>query len=333
MSDYTTRTQITAEVNYFYDRVLLLRATPMLQHTKFGQVRDIPRKVGTSSIKFRRYESLSAATTALTEGTTPAGSQLSVTDVTATVYQYGDYVTITDVLDYESQDPVLTEAAEVLGEQAGDTLDQLARDVLVAGTNVQYHINVAYGVVVDAERRTNILATDVLNATAVKKAVRTLQNGKAKKLRKIVNSNTGYLTTPINAAYIGIVHSYTLYDLKGATGWIPVEKYAEKGDIMDGEVGALDDVRFVLSENAKKFSSAGSGSTAADVYATLIFGKEAYGVTRISGEAMKNIVKPLGSAGTADPLNQRATSGWKATFITKILNDDFMIRIEHGATA
>ena len=71
------------------------------------------------------------------------------------------------------------------------------------------------------------------------------------------------------------------------------------------------------SPNAKVFT--GQGESSADVYATLIFGAEAYGTTRVSGEAVKNIVKPLGSAGTDDPLDQRATSGWKITFVAKIL--------------
>ena len=72
-----------------------------------------------------------AATTPLDEGITPAGSSLSVTDRA----QYGDFITITDKLDYQSQDPVLMEAAEILGDQMGDTLDQLTRDVLTAGSN------------------------------------------------------------------------------------------------------------------------------------------------------------------------------------------------------
>jgi N4-gp56 family major capsid protein len=66
-----------------------------------------------------------------------------------------------------------------------------------------------------------------------------------------------------------------------------------------------------------------------DVYATLIFGANAYGVCPLAGNAMENIIKPLGSSGSADPLNQRATSGWKAITTTKILNDAWMIRIEH----
>lgn len=320
----TTTTQIPAEVNNFYDRTLLFRAVPLFVHTRWAQIRDIPRKAGTTTIKFRRYGNLTASTTALDEGITPNGSQLSVTDITATVLQYGDFITITDVLDYQSQDPVLMEAAEILGDQMGDTLDQLTRDVLNAGTNVYYA-----GTSRTARNQVAVgeLVTDVL----IKKVVRLLKNNKARRMTKMVNATTGYGTTPLNASYIGIVHPNTTYDLKNVTGWTGIEKYASTSGIMEGEVGKVDEVRFVETPNAKVFTGAGAG--AIDIYSTLIFGSDAYGTTRISGEAMQNIVKPLGSAGTADPLNQRATSGWKATFIAKILNNDFMIRVEHAVSA
>ena len=138
-------------------------------------------------------------------------------------------------------------------------------------------------------------------------------------------------TVPLNRCFVGIVHPNTTFDLKDASGWIPVEKYPNKSDIMPGEVGALDEVRFVETTNAKVFS--GEGAASADVYATLVLGKNAYGISRISGEAMRTIVKPLGSAGTADPLEQRTTSGWKALFVARILQQAFMGRIEHGVTA
>lgn len=316
--------QIPAEVNNFYDRTLLFRAVPLFVHTRWAQVRDIPRKAGTTTIKFRRYGNLTAATTALTEGITPAGSQLSVTDITATVLQYGDFVTITDVLDYSSQDPVLMEAAEILGDQAGDTLDQLTRDVLAAGTNVYY-------AGASSTSRVTVGATDLITLVFVQKVVRLLKNNKARRMTKMVDATTGYGTSPLNASYIGIVHPNTTYDLKGLTGWTSIEKYASTASVMEGEVGKLDEVRFVETPNAKVFT--GAGEAGIDVYATLIFGSDAYGTTRISGEAMKNIVKPLGSAGTADALDQRATSGWKAAFVAKILNDAFLVRIEHAVSA
>jgi len=161
--------------------------------------------------------------------------------------------------------------------------------------------------------------------------IRTLKGNNAKPLTSRIDPNSGYNTVPLNRCFVGIVHPNTTFDLKDASGWVPVEKYPSKGDLMPGEVGKLDEVRFVETSNAKVFSSSGAGGV--DVYATIVLGKNAYGISRISGHALRNIVKPLGSAGTADPLEQRATSGWKATFITKILQQAFMGRIEHGVTA
>jgi len=98
---------------------------------------------------------------------------------------------------------------------------------------------------------------------------------------------------------------------------------------MEGEIGTYNEIRFVETNNAK--IKTGAGTAGIDVYCTLVFGANAYGTTRISGEALKNIVKPIGSAGSADPLDQRATSGWKATFVAKILNENFIQRIESAA--
>lgn len=318
----TTTSVVTAAVNNFYDRTMLKAARPLLLHTKWGQVRDLPKN-GSAVIKFRRYSLLAANTTALTEGTTPSGTVLAITDVSSTVAQYGDFVTLTDFLMMTTLDPVLTETADVLGQQAGNSLDQLCRDVLVAGTTVQYAST--------ATTRLTVTASMKLTRQEVREAVRTLQNNDAMKVTKMVNPSTGFNTTPLNASYIGIITENTLYDLKNESGWTPVEEYASQKDVMEGEVGKMDDVRFLMTTNAKIFASGGSGSI--DVHGTLIMAQDYYGISRISGEAMKNIVKPLGSAGTADPLDQRSTSGWKATFVATRLNENFCVRIEHAVSA
>jgi len=235
----TTRTQIPIEVNNFYDRVLLERAVPAFVHNRFAQVRDIPSNSGTNVIKFRRYGSLTATTTALSEGITPSGSQLSVTDVLATVLQYGDYVTLTDKVLMETYDPILTETSEILGEQAGDSLDQLCRNVQAAGASAQYASTATTVATVDSTMK--------LDRAEVKEAVRTLKNNNAKPVTSMINPSTGYNTTPINRAFIGIVHPYSTYDLDDATGWIPVEKYPNKADVMPDEVGSLAGVRFIES--------------------------------------------------------------------------------------
>ena len=319
----TTRTQIPAEVNNFYDQVLLIRAVPLNVHAAFGQTRNIQKKAGSNTIKFRRYGALAVATTALTEGTKPAGSQLSVTDITAAALQYGDFVTITDVVDEQSIDPVLTETAEIFGEQMGETNDLLTRDVLVAGTVVQYAST--------ATSRVTVAAGMVLNAAEIREAVRTVKVAKARKITAISGASPGIGTVPIWSCFVGIVHPRGSFDLKGVTGFETPEKYAPNTVLLPGEVGRLDEVRFVESANAKLFAGAGAG--AIDVYATMILGAQAYGVVDLgNSQNVGFIFKPLGSAGSADPLNQIQSAGWKEYFVAKILNDNFMVRIEHAVS-
>jgi len=318
----TSRSVITAEVDAVYQRTLLLRAVSNFIYTKWAQVRDIARGAGTNQVRFRRYGNLTAATTALTEGVTPVGSQLSITNVTASTSQYGDYVTITDKVDMETQDPIMTETSEILGDQAADTFDQLTRDVMVAGTSVLY----ANGVGGRSSVAANVAVADY------RKIARALRRNNARKITKIISATDGVGTTPVKAAYVAIISPDTHYDLKGLTGFISVAQYPQNTSLVDpNEVGALDEFRFVETPNAKVFSAAGSGSV--DVHADVILGQDAYGVTRISGESLRMIFKPLGSAGSADPLDQRQTMGWKATFVAYRLNESFMYRYEHAVTA
>ena len=319
MPDLTTRTEIPAEINNFYSKLLLDRATPSLLHNRFAQIKDIPRKGGTNTIKFRRYGVLAAATTPLSSGVTPAGKQLSTTELTAIVLQYGDYVTVTDIVDMQSYDPVLTEVAEdVLGDQIGLTLDTLCRDIIAAGTTVQYAST--------ATSTAEIGAAMKLDRAEVKEMVRTLRGNNAKPIMRMIDPSTGYNTTPVGRSFIGIISEDTLYDLDDATGWIPVEKYPNKSNVMEDEVGSVGNVRFLMSTEAKTKD----GTLVTTVHCTLIFGTRAYAQTRISGEALKNIVKPLGAG--EDPLNQRATSGWKATYVARILNQSWIGRIEHAVS-
>jgi N4-gp56 family major capsid protein len=319
----TTRTQIPIEVSQWYDANLLMKAVPAFIHNRFAQVRDIPQNSGTNVIGFRRYGLLTATTTALTEGVTPAGSQLSITDLSATVAYYGNYVTITDKVMIETRDPILTETADILGEQAGDSLDKLCRNVLVAGCSNQYAST--------ATSVATVTSAMKLTRNEVKQAVRTLQGNNCKTISSMIDASTGFNTVPLNAAYIGIISEDTLYDLDDAIGWIPVEKYSNKSDVMPNEVGSVAGVRFLMTTNA--YVEAAGGADSQDVHCTLIFGQHAYCQSRISGHALKNIVKPLGSAGTADPLDQRTTSGWKAAYVARVLNANYIVGIHHSVSA
>jgi len=318
----TTRVQIPAEVSNFYDRNLLDKATVNFVYNRFAQVRDLPANSGTDTIKFRRYGLLLAQDTALTEGVTPSGKQLSITDATAVVLKYGDYVTLTDVVTYETYDPILTETADILGEQVGDTLDQLCREVVAATTTKQYAST--------ATTTGTITSAMIINRSEVKQAVRTLRGNNAKPIMSMINPSSGYNTTPIGNSFVGIVSEDTLFDLDDATGWIPLEKYPNKTGVMPDEQGSLANVRFLMTTNAKVRTGEGSGGI--DVHSTIIMGRNAYAQTRISGQSLRNIVKPLGSAGTADPLDQRLTSGWTLTYVAKILNNNFLLDLQHAVS-
>ncbi len=300
----TTTTQVDPGVQVFYDRVLLKRAVPYLIHERFAQTRNIQRKSG-SIIKFRKYASLSTATTPLTEGVTPPGQRLSKTDISAQVKQYGDYVHITDWVDLTVEDAVLTETAELLGENMGETRDELCRDILCATASA-----------VDLE-------DSPLQQSDFDQAIQTLFSADAKMITGMIQAGTGQGTLPISAAFVAMAHSDLYTDLKNLDDFLPVRKYPKPSEAMEAEVGSYEQIRFLLSSRGKK----DSGDP--DKFEMPIIGQKAYAVTEIEGGAARNIVKAFGSSGTADPLDQRATSGWKMTYAARILNDAFMLKLEN----
>lgn len=315
MGTMTTGTAaLSPEMQTYYDRRLLDNAKPVLVHGNYGQKRNIPKNNG-KTVQFRKFTPLAAATTPLTEGVTPSGNSLEVTEITATVDQYGDFIEISDVLDFTAIDPILDETSELLGNQAGETLDVITRDILHAGTNVQYAGGVA--------GRVNVAAANKLTVDELRKAVRTLKKNKAKPA--VRRNGKGY--------YVCIVGPDTTYDIQDDSKWIDIQKYQDQKGLLDGEIGMAYGVIFVETTEAKVF--AGAGAAAIDVHSTLLLGKDAYGVIDIEGKgAIKNIIKAFGSAGTADPLDQRSTSGWKVSaYTSKILQQLWMLRIEHAVSA
>ena len=303
----TATSTISAEIRQAYDTALLLAARPELVHTQFANKRPVPKGQG-NIINLRRFELLPAATAPITEGVTPSGSALTVTNVPISVQQYGDYISFTDKVTWQSIDPIVAETVRLQGQQAGNTLDQLARDTFNTGLSVRY----ANGKVL----RSTVAAGDIVNGAEIKKAVRTLKNNNAKR---------------IGAYYVAIVSPNTSYDIMSASEWINAREYSDPKDLYNGELGMLYGVRFVETTNAKVFSAQGAGGI--DVYATLFFGADAFGSSEISGEAMESISHPLGSGGSTDPLNQRTTQGWKATWGSTVLNDAYCVRLEHAVSS
>ncbi|MDP4147491.1 MAG: N4-gp56 family major capsid protein [Bacillota bacterium] len=309
MATTQTYAGLSAEQKTFYDRALLDRLIPNLVYQEFGQKKPSPKKEG-DTVNFRRFNSLTAATTPLTEGVTPNGNSLSITAVNATVNQYGDYVVFSDKVDTTAIDPVITETVQVLGEQAALTIDTVIRDVVTAGTSVQYANGEA--------SRVTVAAADKLTGTEIKKAVRTLRKNNAKPM------SDGF--------FVGIIDADAEFDLMSDSMWIDVSKYQDKMNIYKGEIGTLFGVRFVRATNAKIYT--GAGAAGIDVHATMIIGQNAYGVVDIDGSSKpQTIIKANGSSGVADPLDQRSSAGWKAMLTAARIQELALVRIEHSVSA
>lgn len=296
----TTADGMSVEMKTFYSDYLIDNAKPKLVHDQFGQKHPIPKNGG-KTIEFRKYNPLGKALTPLTEGVTPNGQTLNVTRLEATVQQYGGYVTLSDMLLLTAIDNNMVEATALLGDQAGATLDTITREVLNGGTNVQYAGGVASRAAVE----------DKLTVEEIKKAVRALKAQNAKK---------------IDDSFVAIIHPDVAYDLMNDPEWMNVKTYCDPEDWYAGEIGKIAGVRFVETTEAKIWAEAGANSKS--VYSTLVLAANAYGTTEITGGGLRHITKQLGSAGTADPLDQRATVGWKATKVAERLVEQFMVRIE-----
>lgn len=372
-----TGQEMSPQMKTFYDKVIIKNAVPNLVHDQFGQKKPIPKGSG-KTIEFRRLNPFAKTSTPLTEGVTPDGKKLDWAIVTATVGQYGDYVTTSDMLDMTAIDNNIAEAGRILGDQAGLSLDGIVREILNAGTNVQYGDG-------SKTSRSALTADDVMTVKAVKHAVTTLKRMNAKR---------------IDGDYVAIIHPDVAYDLMNDEKWEAVSNYNPK-HLYAGEIGRLYGVRFVETSEAKIFRGEALASdsetllvngaispastsvtfdggtvaasalvgryviingtkakvtanttttltldtavTAADndviypgegganginIYSTLFLGADAYGTTEIEGGGLEMITKNRGSAGTADPLNQRSTIGWKATKTACILTEAFMVRVE-----
>lgn len=300
------------EIKTYYDDYLIDCSSPKLVHDQFGQKRPIPAGRG-KTIEFRKVSPLPVSTTPLTEGVTPESQKLTISTVEAPVQQYGGYVELSDMVVLTAIDNNLVIAAKQLGAQAGKTLDAITREVLAGGTNVQY----AEGQVTQRSQLVGGKAegNHYLTVDAVRRAVRTLKKQDAE---------------PIGDSFIGIIHPDVAYDLMSDPKWVYVKSYSDPEGIYEGEIGKIENVRFVETSEAKVFE--GAGAEGRDVYATLILGDNAYGTTEIEGGGLTLIVKQLGSGGASDPLDQRASVAWKATKAAVRLQEAYMVRIETTST-
>jgi len=307
------------------------RAIPYLVIEKFGQAKPLPANNSKTMI-FRRYNALDTTPQILVEGVTPTGKSLTATDVSVTLEQLGDRITITDVILDTHEDPVFKEAQEVLGEQAAQMVEIQRFGVIKAGTNIYY--------------ANGTLRTDVntpITLSLQRRITRYLKRQMAKKITKVVRSTAAFGTANVAPSYIALCHSDCEGDIRNMAGFVPVEEYGQLTPY-ESEIGKVEDVRYIYSTIFTPWADgggakAGSGvemisttATNSDVYPILYIGANAYGIVPLKGP---NAITPMvvnPTPSDSDPMAQRGHVSWKTMQKAVILQDTWMVRAEVAVT-
>jgi N4-gp56 family major capsid protein len=317
----------TTEIKTYYLLSLLERLLPSLYHCAMAQKASIPERAG-GTVEWRKFAALSVATTALTPGVTPASEATSVSNITATPSWYGSYIRYSDEFKMTAIDDILDEYVEMLGEQAGDTSDQLARALMVASGTAQ---------IVGQSARTSLTSSNVMTARQLVKAYATLLANNAKPMREF------------DDMFPVIMHPHVWYDLTSDPEFHNAYQQAQPRSpdhpLFTGKMYDYCQMRIFLSSNAYIETDGGDGTT--DAYLTMVFGRNAFG---IAGIGQTTFDSPAGAGGTdnapmpvemkfhnpepssSDPLGQRGSVGWIGTQEEVELNANCMIRIESASS-
>lgn len=333
----TLTSDITARTTVYAMKKLLKRGQYVDFTNRFGQTYPLPKNHGRTA-KFRRFEPLVPAIAPLSEGVTPPGQKIRVSDVAVTINQYGDFTPISDWVYDTHEDPVLNQALDVLGEQVGDTVALLNIAVLKSGSSVFYAGNAA--------SRTTIANT--ISRGDLYQIIRSLKKNKATPITKMVKATTNIATEPLGSSFIAMCSTDLEADWEKVPGYKTVEFYSDSDRALPGEHGRVGNFRVMTSGyfepweqaatsvSTNEFLSAGVPPSAAaipDVYPIIIVGTDSYGIVPLQGENVMQpyVVNPKAQIG--DELAQKGFAAWKGWHACVILQQLWIKRYEVLCTA
>ena len=350
-SPITTTTQIAGPVNVVFQQTLLRNAKARCPYFVGSVPAEIREHTGSFTAKWRRIENLTPVSSALAELTgnvafpTRDAVQPSVTDITKAVSKYGNYILLNEEVDLVNFNSQADKLVEILGINAGQSLNRLQRDEMEDNATAIYSNGVANAAAVVTKLQKN----------DIKKAVNVLKRNSATPFMPMTEGSRDIGTVPIREAYWGICHVDVEEDIRDMTGFNAVQTYAGQTKTAPGEIGTIAGVRFIATEEASVTANGGgalgstglrsTGGSNIDLYDTVIFGMDAVGSLGFGSEHIKEIYtagdklpsviaisKPRGSSGVADPLNELSTMGWKSWLGAKILNGNWIRNVVSGAT-
>ena len=342
---------VPAPVNFVLMETLLSAARKRLPYFNGTLPGSLEKAQGAASVKWRRIENLTAVTTALsesTEGTTPAfgngrsSVRPTITDVTVAIAKFGNAISLTEEIDLFNVNSNSAALMDTMGANAGESLNTLMRDVFNGASTIV--------------RNGNKVATYSSVATAIsvndiKWSTNQLNRNSAMKFTPAGFGSQNVGTSPIRQSYYGICHVDVEEDVRGLTGFIPVEQYGGYTETEPGEFGAVGGVRWCSTEIAPIISDGSTESIVAGsfqessallhhVYTSFIYGREAVGSIGLGENHAKEIYmmyekvptveiiyhKP-GSSGIADMFNEVGSLAWKSWFAGKVLNGNWIVPV------
>jgi N4-gp56 family major capsid protein len=275
-----------------FDRLAYFALRSELLFDQAADVQPVAQAMPGSAVTFTIFNDIAAATSTLNEVTDVTPTALSDSQKTVTLAEYGNAVVTTAKLRGTAFLDVDAAAANVIGYNAGDSMDQVVSAVLAAGDNVAY----AGG----KSSRVGLAVADVLSANDIRKQVAALRKANV---------------PTFNGSYIGFIHPDVSYDFRTATdaaAWRTPANYVDPTGIYNGEIGLFESVRFIETPRAPLFANAFNGAGASgtgDAYATLIMGRQALAKafsTQDGNGAMPKVVR----GNVTDLLMRLMPIGW-----------------------
>lgn len=235
-TDFTADSSLDPTMKTFYNKQLLENVKNKHYFVQFGSRQPLPANSG-KQMEWRKMRTLPLADV-LMEGVIPEGKKLAMTAIYGSIQQYGMFVALTDQIMAHAIDPMLAKTVEGLADSAGDTQDTSVRNVVMEGTNVLYAdtLDESGAVAGTPTGRWGLTIMNQLTPLMVHKA--------ATILRKM-NAPT------IDGNYVCLIHPSVAFDLTRNKDWIEWHKYARPEEKYAGEIGMLDNVRFIVTTTAK----------------------------------------------------------------------------------
>lgn len=288
-----------------YEKFLRMHKANLV-YQQLAKVVEIPKHKG-MSIEFYEKVHIDPVLTPIVEGMTPDPNKFTIKAKTATLEQFGDWVLFSDVALGTSLHDLVNAVRDPQGYQSARTKNLLQRNALVKTTKVAFASSIVDGVETEVTSQKTLTGDCKLTVREVKKMVARLRRNN--------------VPPAIGEDYVMVIHPDTEFDLTEDPEWKEQNKYINNENMLNGQVGRISGMRFLSSSDTLITKGGTNDPTGLAVYHNLVFGAEAFGAVDLEGEGTQHIAKGLGSGGTADPLNQRATVGWKFMATTPILDE------------